>query len=198
MPCKKTRSSTGSCWLLRMRAPCAAPRCLREGAGGQAEGNKNVPLTKGHDVCCHSRMGSADRAGHTRDRGLANRWGHSGRQTIEIRVVAVCFRSPTRRKNIIQRRAPWASCRKTPNSIGKMSPPGFPRLRSGQALRLRGISAVSIGKAVRRCAQDDDFVGVLTKNIRSKLSFVVLRPWLVSDVPAAGTTFGNNGFPCGL
>src|ERR1700722_19078952 len=45
--------------------------------------------------------------------------------------------------------------RKAPSSIGKTSPAGV--------LRLRASSAVSRGKAVRRSAQDDDFVGVLRK-----------------------------------
>jgi hypothetical protein len=50
--------------------------------------------------------------------------------------------------------------RKAPKSICKEGSPGFPRLRSGQALRLRATSAVSRDPSVRRSAQDDDFVGV--------------------------------------
>jgi hypothetical protein len=41
-------------------------------------------------------------------------------------------------------------------------------------LRLRATSAVSRDKSVRRSAQDDDFVGVLTKNIQSKLALMRL------------------------
>jgi hypothetical protein len=44
--------------------------------------------------------------------------------------------------------------------MGKISPP--------EVLRLRATSAVSRDQSVRRSAQDDDFVGVLTKNILNK------------------------------
>jgi hypothetical protein len=47
--------------------------------------------------------------------------------------------------------------RKAPNSMGKISTAGV--------LRLRATSTVSRDKSVRRCTQDDVFVGVLTKNI---------------------------------
>jgi hypothetical protein len=46
--------------------------------------------------------------------------------------------------------------RKGSSSIGKISTAGV--------LRLRARSAVSRDKSVRRSAQDDDFVGILTKN----------------------------------
>jgi hypothetical protein len=48
------------------------------------------------------------------------------------------------------------------NSIGKISILGV--------LRLRASSAVSRDKPVRRSAQDDNFVGVSTKNIPNKLA----------------------------
>jgi len=51
-------------------------------------------------------------------------------------------------------------------------PPRFLRLRSGQALRLRATSAVSRGQSVRRSTQDDESVGVLTKNTLNKLAFM--------------------------
>ena len=54
--------------------------------------------------------------------------------------------------------------RKAPSSMGKISTAGV--------LRLRATSAVSRDKSVRRSAQDDDFVGGLTKNIRNKLTLV--------------------------
>ena len=49
------------------------------------------------------------------------------------------------------------SGRKAPSSMGKIS--------TAEVLRLRATSALSCDKSVRRFAQDDDFVGVLTKNI---------------------------------
>jgi hypothetical protein len=39
-------------------------------------------------------------------------------------------------------------------------------------LRLRATSAVSRDKAVRRSAQDDNFVGIMTKNILNKLALL--------------------------
>src|SRR5271170_7507240 len=47
--------------------------------------------------------------------------------------------------------------RKALSSMGKIS--------TTEVLRLRATSAVSRDQSVRRSAQDDDFVGVLTKNI---------------------------------
>ena len=52
--------------------------------------------------------------------------------------------------------------RKAARSIGKKSTAGV--------LRLRVASAVARDKSVRRSAQDDDSVGVLTKNIQSELA----------------------------
>jgi hypothetical protein len=51
-------------------------------------------------------------------------------------------------------------------------------------LRLRATSAVSRDKSVRRSAQDDDFVGVSTKNILNKLALMGRSPGLSSGVPA--------------
>jgi hypothetical protein len=51
--------------------------------------------------------------------------------------------------------------RKDPSSMGKISTAGV--------LRLRAPSAVSRDKSVRRFAQDDGFVEVLTKNVLNKL-----------------------------
>jgi hypothetical protein len=65
--------------------------------------------------------------------------------------------------------------RKGPSSMGKISTAGV--------LRLRATSAVSRDKSVRRFAQDDDFVGILTKNILNKLALMGLRPGLSSAVP---------------
>jgi hypothetical protein len=50
-------------------------------------------------------------------------------------------------------------------------------------LRLRATSAVAGDKSVRRSAQDDDFMGVLTKKIQDKLALMGLRPGLLSNVP---------------
>jgi hypothetical protein len=44
-------------------------------------------------------------------------------------------------------------------------------------LRLRAISAVSRDKSVTRSAQDDDFVGVLTRNIQNKLALMGRSPF---------------------
>ena len=52
--------------------------------------------------------------------------------------------------------------RKAPSSMGKISPAGV--------LRLRATSVVERDKAVRRSAQDDDFVGVLTKTFQFEFS----------------------------
>jgi hypothetical protein len=54
--------------------------------------------------------------------------------------------------------------RKAPSSMGKLS--------AAEVLRLRATSALSRDKSVRRSAQDDDFVGVLTKNILDKLALM--------------------------
>jgi len=63
-------------------------------------------------------------------------------------------------------------CRKGSNSMGRISIAGV--------LRLRATSAVSRDKSVRRSPQDDDFVGILTKNILNKLALMGLRPGLSS------------------
>src|SRR6202041_355137 len=47
--------------------------------------------------------------------------------------------------------------RKAPSSMGKIS--------TAEVLRLRATSAVSRDQSVRRSAQDDDSVGVLTRNL---------------------------------
>jgi hypothetical protein len=59
--------------------------------------------------------------------------------------------------------------RKAPNSMDKISTAGV--------LRLRATSVVSRNKSVRRSAQDDDFVGVLKKNIPNKLALMRLASW---------------------
>ena len=51
--------------------------------------------------------------------------------------------------------------------MGKVSTAGV--------LRLRATSAVSCDKSVRRSAQDDDFVGILTKNVLDKLALMGQR-----------------------
>ena len=63
------------------------------------------------------------------------------------------------------------SGRKAPSSMGKKS--------TAEALRLRATSAVSRDKSVRRSAQDDDFVDVLTKNILNKLALMGVAPRLL-------------------
>jgi hypothetical protein len=60
--------------------------------------------------------------------------------------------------------------RKARRASARRAPPGFPRLRSGQARRLRATRAVSCDSSVRRSAQDDGFVGILTKVERKLLS----------------------------
>ena len=66
--------------------------------------------------------------------------------------------------------------RKGPNSMGKISTVGV--------LRLRAIKRMLRDTSVRRSAQDEDFVGVLTKKIPNKLALMGLRPGLLSDVPS--------------
>ena len=51
--------------------------------------------------------------------------------------------------------------RKALKSIRQEALPGFLRLRSGQALRLRAIKPSVCERSARRFAQDDDFVGGL-------------------------------------
>jgi hypothetical protein len=51
--------------------------------------------------------------------------------------------------------------RKAPSSVGKMS--------TAEVLRLRATNTVSRNQSVRRSAQDDDSVGVSTKNTLNKL-----------------------------
>jgi hypothetical protein len=67
------------------------------------------------------------------------------------------------------------------------------KLSTAGVLRLRATSAVSRDKSVRRSAQDDDFVGILTKNILNKLAPMGLRPGLSSAVPA-GLILQSGGF----
>ncbi len=61
--------------------------------------------------------------------------------------------------------------------MGKISTP--------EVLRLRATSPVSRDQSVRRSAQDDDFVGVLTKNILDKLALIVHGGGIPSDEPKA-------------
>jgi hypothetical protein len=62
--------------------------------------------------------------------------------------------------------------RKAPSSIGKLS--------IAEVLRLRATSAVSRDQCVRRFAQDDDSVGVLTKNNLKKLALMGHGPGLAA------------------
>jgi hypothetical protein len=50
------------------------------------------------------------------------------------------------------------------------------KLSTAEVLRLRATSAVSRDESVRRSAQDDDFVGVLKKNIVEKLALMGHSP----------------------
>jgi hypothetical protein len=65
--------------------------------------------------------------------------------------------------------------RKGPSSMGKIS--------TAEVLRLRATSAVSRDKSATRSAQDDDFVGILRKNIQSKLALMGLCPGLILRRP---------------
>jgi hypothetical protein len=53
---------------------------------------------------------------------------------------------------------------KTLGSMGKIS--------TAEVLRLRATSAASRDQSVRRCAQDDDSLGLLTDNIQNKLALM--------------------------
>jgi len=44
------------------------------------------------------------------------------------------------------------------------------KISTAEVLRLRATSAMSRDESVRRSAQDDDFVGILKKNIPKKLA----------------------------
>src|SRR5271156_3031426 len=54
------------------------------------------------------------------------------------------------------------------------------KISIAEVLRLRATSAVSRDKSVRRSAQDDDSVGVLTKNTLNKLALMRHGPGLFS------------------
>jgi hypothetical protein len=57
------------------------------------------------------------------------------------------------------------------------------KISTAGVLRLRATSAVSRDKSVKRSAQDDNFVEIMTKNILNKLALLGLRPGLLSAVP---------------
>jgi hypothetical protein len=50
------------------------------------------------------------------------------------------------------------------------------KISTAEVLRLRATSALSRDKSVRRSAQDDDLVEVLTKNTLNELALMGLRP----------------------
>jgi hypothetical protein len=45
------------------------------------------------------------------------------------------------------------------------------------------LAGIGRSETFQRAAQDDDFVGILTKNILNKLALMGLRPGLLSAVP---------------
>jgi len=61
---------------------------------------------------------------------------------------------------------------KAPNSMGNIS--------TAEVLRLRATSAASRDQSVKRSAQDDDSVGVLTKNNLSESALIGHRPRLAA------------------
>jgi hypothetical protein len=61
------------------------------------------------------------------------------------------------------------------------------KISTAGVLRLRATSAVSRDKSVWRSAQDDDFVGVLKKNIPNKLALMGLRPVFFGPSTPHGT-----------
>ena len=67
------------------------------------------------------------------------------------------------------------------------------KISNAEVLRLRATSAISRDKSARRSAQDDVFVGMLTKNIPNKLALMGLRPGLssVKFSRPSGTHFAN-------
>jgi hypothetical protein len=62
------------------------------------------------------------------------------------------------------------------------------KLSSAEVLRLHATSAVSRDQFVRRSAQDDDSVGVLTENILDKLALYGSMSWVILSRPC-GTDF---------
>jgi hypothetical protein len=78
------------------------------------------------------------------------------------------------------------SGRKAPNCTGKIAPP--------RSFDSAPSSAAPRDKSVRRSAQDDDFVGVLKKNIPNKVALMGRSPGLRSAVPvrqAQGRLYGT-------
>jgi hypothetical protein len=90
------------------------------------------------------------------------------RASCYVRLRHLHSRQPYR--HALHRQIPFSGFggRKAPSSMGKISTAGV--------LRLRATGAVSRDKSVRRCAQDDDFVGVLKKNILNKLALMEQLP----------------------
>jgi hypothetical protein len=66
--------------------------------------------------------------------------------------------------------------------MGKISIAEVPSATLGTGSSTPRNRAVSRDKSVTRFAQDDDFVGVLTKSIPNKLALMGLRPGLISVV----------------
>src|ERR1700691_2411852 len=73
---------------------------------------------------------------------------------------------------------------------GRKAPSSMDKISTAEVLRLRATSAVSRYKSVRRSAQDDDFVGVLTENILNELN-PALTCWATLSRPY-GTQFGES------
>jgi hypothetical protein len=57
------------------------------------------------------------------------------------------------------------------------------KISTVEVLRLRAKSDVASDESVRRSAQDDDFVGVLTKTIQSTLALMERSPGQLSAAP---------------
>ena len=92
-------------------------------------------------------------------------WGRSALQIPRLRSEAVPF--------LISFRL-WG--RKALESIGQQPSSGFPRLCSGQALRLRARNPLLSDRSARRFAQDDGLVGVLKNLLVGRIKTTESQP----------------------
>jgi hypothetical protein len=93
------------------------------------------------------------------DGGLARWRMNGGRPKVRVRVRTGRNCRSLRSESVTFLSSVVVCGRKAPKSICQQASPGFPRLRSGQALRLRAIKPSVCNRSAKRFAQDDGFVG---------------------------------------
>jgi hypothetical protein len=81
--------------------------------------------------------------------------------------------------------------RKALNGMCQQASSGFPRLRSGQALRRRAINPLLSNRSAMRFAQDDGFCGSFDKKHPQELAFMGLRPGMVGSNEGAAARPGG-------